>query len=93
MLIPGGYSGSNWVSDADLYDPATETFTATGNMSTGRNYHTATLLNNGMVLIAGASVLLPHWRVQNSTTQQAACCFLLFLDLPGAQPKGVAFRA
>jgi Galactose oxidase, central domain len=41
------------VADAELYDPATRTFVATGSMASRRVWHTLTLLPNGMVMAAG----------------------------------------
>src|SRR3989304_3352953 len=53
VLIAGGYNNSDTLSTAELYDPATGSFTPTGSMVTGRVWHTATLMPNGKVLIAG----------------------------------------
>jgi N-acetylneuraminic acid mutarotase len=56
ILLAGGY-GRDYVASntAEIYDPATGKFTATGNLNDGRYGHTATLLRNGTVLIAGGS--------------------------------------
>src|SRR5262245_59063360 len=58
VLIAGGYY-LGYLDSAELYDPATGTFTATGHMVTPR-WGTATLLNNGRVLIAGGGRECPN---------------------------------
>ncbi len=60
VLITGGMpvseGGSTVLASAEIYNPATGTFTAIGNMTMPRVFHTATLLPNGTVLIAGGVV-------------------------------------
>lgn len=51
VLIAGGSGGST--PSAELYDPSTGTFTATGDMLNARGGHSAILLANAKVLIVG----------------------------------------
>jgi hypothetical protein len=50
LIVGGDATGGS----AELYDPVTETFTATGNATGAMTGHTATLLNTGQVLIVAA---------------------------------------
>lgn len=58
VLILGGLnsntvSAASALNTAELYDPATGFFTATGNMTTPRDLATATVLPSGKVLVVG----------------------------------------
>jgi len=64
LLIAGGYksTASNstlTLASAELYDPSAGTFSATGNMTVARLLHSATLLADGRVLIAGGYSTFP----------------------------------
>ena len=52
VLVAGGEDNSfNLLTNAELYDPASGTWTTTGSLITAREFHTATLLANGKVLV------------------------------------------
>jgi hypothetical protein len=56
VLVTGGGGGQccpTQRKSAELYDPASGTWSATGFLRTARQQHTATLLFNGKVLVAG----------------------------------------
>ncbi|HEV2721914.1 MAG TPA: kelch repeat-containing protein, partial [Thermoanaerobaculia bacterium] len=61
VLIAGGFGTDPvthailYLASAELYDPATASFSAAGSLATGRAGHTATLLPNGKVLIVGGT--------------------------------------
>lgn len=59
VLVAGGYDEvgvgepSTQHTSAELYDPATGTWSATGSMTTARHAHSATLFADGAVLVSG----------------------------------------
>lgn len=57
VLIAGGFREEGTqeiaIASAEVFDPTTNTFTPTSDMNEPRNGHTATLLPNGKVLLAG----------------------------------------
>jgi Galactose oxidase, central domain/Kelch motif len=100
LVAGGGGSGSQQFAfpSAELYDPGTGTWTATGNMTTGRVQPTATLLRDGRVLVAagrlvaagvggtGAELYDPGsgtWTATGPMTTTAAVVFSATLLLDG----------
>jgi Kelch motif protein/galactose oxidase-like protein len=65
VLVAGGgtWLGSSWeaLNTAELYDPATGTFTPTVALTAGRFRHSAILLPSGKVLLAGGTSQVGHY--------------------------------
>ncbi len=58
VLVAGGLNSNgpnftNYLAEAELYDPSTGTWSPTGSMNVARNFHSTTLLSNGQALVAG----------------------------------------
>ena len=56
VLVAGGHSvqnGGAYLASAELYDPGSGTWSATGSMAMGRYEHSMAKLNNGKVLVVG----------------------------------------
>jgi hypothetical protein len=85
VLITGGYS-SGYLASAELYNPATGIWTATGSLNMARYAHTETLLPSGQVLITGGNGT-------NSAYLASAELFNAGLGfLPGWQPQISTFN-
>ena len=55
ILLAGGQADQGMTNSAEVFDPATLTFTATSNMTAKRSLHTASLLPDGKVLLTGGA--------------------------------------
>jgi hypothetical protein len=53
ILLAGGQNGSGFLATAEVYDPASGSWSATASMASARYSHTATLLPTGKVLVPG----------------------------------------
>ena len=53
VLIIGGFSGSSYQTSVEIFDPTTQTFSATGSLNSARAFAAAARLADGRVLVAG----------------------------------------
>jgi len=53
VLVAGGLGATAGLAGAELYDPASATFSSAGSMSASRYYDAAVLLDDGEVLLMG----------------------------------------
>jgi len=81
VLVMGGSdhggAGCCALASAELYDPASRTWTATGDMATEHGHNAATLLPDGRVLVDGALHELYHPGTRSWTaagTAGGSCC-------------------
>jgi hypothetical protein len=82
VLVAGGYDscpsscGQPYLNGAVIFDPATKAFMPTTSLTTARNFHTATRLNNGSVLVVGGQGLAGVFTGTAELFDQASQSFL-----------------
>ena len=82
VLFAGGYDGTNFVSSAELYDPPSGTFVATGSLNRARAGQSSTLLGNGKVL---RLALLPQFVLPTANIKKVGArvgCFRSWIPTP-----------
>jgi large repetitive protein len=99
VLVTGGHGSTGPLTSAELYNPTTGQWAATGDLTVARVSHTTTLLPNGTVLAAGgrgstgpltsAEIVAPSNRIQvrliwNSATDPSVKGYKVYY---GAAPK------
>jgi hypothetical protein len=55
VLLAGGTADSGPTASAEIYDPKLGSWSITGNLTTARTIHSASLLSTGEVLAAGGT--------------------------------------
>ena len=96
VLIAGGgrdvAGAPNTINSAELYDPASETFTPTASMGDPRQQHTATVLLDGRVLVTGGFSFNPTEGNLSSAElfSLAAPTITVAMDIkPGNDPNAI----
>jgi len=75
VLVVGGQGPDGAaLASAEIYDPTTKTFRATGSLHHPRTMHTATLLLDGTVLIAGGGKTDPSPAPEAPEIMGLSCC-------------------
>ncbi|MBK6694308.1 MAG: hypothetical protein IPG50_19185 [Myxococcales bacterium] len=98
VLVAGGYNQSvgsgGPYKEAEIYDPALGTWTLVASMVSNRYQHTATVLSNGKVLIAGGGETVPlgttelYTPATNTWTAGPAMAVARWLHRAEALPDG-----
>ena len=86
VLIAGGgdgWCGSSTLDNAEIYVPTTHAFVSAGRMTQSRSAHTATLLNDGSVLLVGG---LAYWPFSEKNTAE------LYLPIQARSGRLVSHR-
>jgi hypothetical protein len=78
VLVAGGAPA--WLSGpaletAEIYDPKTDSWSATSSMQTGREFHTATRLADGRVLVLGGQGQTSSWGIPDQLPLASAEIF------------------